>query len=165
MVQQIGTPSPASGGFNPVPTGRLHHNDVQVIPQGVPTIITLDVISNGVSGGYDYGNHFNDGIEDTVNHWIKPEVEGWYQVNAQVRVFIEAGDVFTFQLFRGPGSIAAKTTGQSETTKSLHISDIVWMSVVDYVLLKAYHTAATACSITGSPGRYDSTFMSVQRVR
>jgi len=144
------------------PSGRMYpvgyqHN----ILKNTETLILLDTIDP----------LFTDGIEDVVNHWIKPAVAGYYLFSASAtwEVGIDAKH-YKLLVYAGPipKVIAIDHKGFSGagggcTVLTCHCSDITKLIATQYIYMTVEHFDGTN-NPDIMPGPVQ-TYLSVQRVR
>ena len=142
------------------PSGRMFRNGNQagIAGGGIYQQILLNAISP----------NFIDGIEDVVNAWILPGVTGWYQVNASIKIdHPNTADVqYSLHVLRNPGGNLIfqdfKCPCTTAYNHSLNISDIVYLTNLQYLEMGLAHNAAAPETVIGQS---TCTFLSVQRVR
>jgi len=162
MGQRIGTP-PSAAGYNPMPSGRMYLQGLQDnIVSGAPTRVALNAIDAD----------FTDGIEDVVNHWILPGVDGLYQFNASLfwdtTLDDNHYDLSVHSGRTGSENIRAKAivtgcTNIGGLEVSVNISGLVWMDNLDHIFILGHHLDGTNNPdfVSTSP----KTFLSLHRVR
>jgi len=139
------------------PSGRMYLSANQLnLIDDTWTVVELDAIDDG----------FEDGIEDTVNHWIKPGVAGWYIVMGQWQLLNDVQDKLYRAGIRTNGvkweCVATLSLSRSRPGV-VRVSALIKLDANDYVQLYAM-SGADVNTVDIQSGRF-YTFLCLQRVR
>lgn len=135
-----------------IPTvfARAHPSSSQSIPSATETKILL------ATEDYDTNNNF-------ASSRFTATVAGYYQVNGVV-YYLTAEAGFFFQLYfkkNGSGFAAAAAQGTTGQDLAPSLSDIVFLTVGDYIEMYTYQNTAGSKSISASTVE---TFMSIAKL-
>lgn len=145
------------------PTGKIVGDDQLNLVNGVSTLIDLSFVMTS----------FIDGIEDTVNNWIKPDRAGFYLVIGQV-TFTEvvANKRYQLQLLHredvGMSTPYAQDNKHSSNTEDLtcRIVDVVPLQMDEPIdAFELWATSFSGGNTVDIIGDALSTFLIVQRLR
>ena len=144
------------------PNGKLYLSAQQENIVNVTwTLVELNQIMGGVPPD------FKDGIEDIVNHRIKPGMSGFYTVFGQA-VFnnIVLNKSYNVAVCKNGVQNVIISNKQSSIVDFLYVpcSDIIFIDEDDYLDLRVKHTAGVD-TVDISNGTGTDTRLTVQRVR
>ena len=112
------------------PSGGMYVTGITDLTNGSYVLMTFDTIISG----------FNDGIEDVVNHWIKPGVAGYYSIAARISFQNVVADKTYIGDLRVSGVSKETAYWHAATTTFLGgriVVPVFYLTATDYLTLYA----------------------------